>query len=86
MTEDSTGQAVPDVGAASPRSEGWVVARRNGFGAWYVLSRRVHRTRVGARLEVVDDRCEVVVPWQGAQAETLSYRSAHDLLPKGQLP
>lgn len=65
---------------------GWVVVRCNSFGAWYILSRRVHGYERKARREVIDDQCEVVVPWQGTQAATLSYRSVNDLTPKGRLP
>ena len=65
---------------------GWVVARCNNFGAWYILSRRVHAFKWMAHLEVGNDHCEVVVPWQGTQADTLRYRSENDLLPSGRLP
>lgn len=86
MSTNDPQQAVPDEGAALPLPEGWVVARRNGFGAWYILSNHVHATRDGACLTIVDDLREVVVLWQGTQADTLHYRSHHALLPAGQLP
>ena len=73
--------------AEQEHSQGWVVLRRNRFGAWYVLSDRVYRSRRGAAVAgLVDRKCEVVVPWQGTQEATLTYRSAHNLLPAGQLP
>lgn len=71
---------------ASETGKGWVVARCSRFGAWYVVSKRVHATKVGASLDVVDDRCEVVVPWRGTEAATLDYRSANEMLPQGRLP
>lgn len=70
----------------SETSKGWVVARCSRFGAWYVVSKRVYATQVTARFDVVDDRREVVVPWQGTEAATLDYRSANEMLPQGRLP
>lgn len=66
-------------------ASGWVVCRVNGFGAWYVVSKRVFSCRLSAAVDLVDDSCEVVVPWQGDQLSTLEFRSAQGLLPKGQV-
>ena len=65
---------------------GWVVVRCNGFGAWYIVSRKVCPYESQAYCQIRDDRCEVLVPWQGTQDATLQYRSDHDLLPTGRLP